>query len=240
VRSLAERIFREDFPDLYGREGGDQRFLFETLEEAFRYFDPAKGDPARAVEMRFLRFFRRLFSRRLGKREARDRRGRRRERGAMEGYARLPRPRYSPVAEAYGVWSKALYEAALPRVDHRTRTFLGLRLAGRGAGEIAAVLGVAPKTVSNAYGPARLAERFRAAVRELVLGLPEESRLAVLAHLLFDVGLTEAQAERLLCLPGEVFLREVEALAGWDRPIPGPEEALRLIRGTQRGGVGKF
>ena len=225
VLALAELIFN-DFPEVRG----DQYYLCKALEEAFSYFDLAKGNLKLPVERRFLRFVRHLLRRRLAR--ACERRRIRRQ-NHQRAIHRLHKNMVAKASQidigVYAMWSKALYDLAVSRLDQRTRTFLDLRHSGRSVREIASVLGVSTKTLSNSYGLSRLAPRIQKEVCGVVLGLPEASRRGIVAHLLFEGGLTLAQVGRLLCVRTSLL-----GVKGWKGPAPDEDAALRLLRGSRQ------
>jgi hypothetical protein len=232
---LGGRILTKDFPEVLDEEGYTERLVVAALRDAFHYFDPARGNPDRPVQKRFLVYFRSVLRQRLTK--GRKRLAKRRASGAWlraVGDCTEYQGRESEgegVAKEYAFWSRRLYDLALRRLEPRLRTYVEMKNSGRPLREIAAVVGVSEKTLSNRYGRSRLIKLLREAVRSVILGLPEGRRRGLVAHLLREVGLTPDWVGRLLCLAPS----DQEAVQLASRPgIPTPDRAgaLRLLHGS--------
>jgi hypothetical protein len=233
---LAERIFTKDFPELLADEGYAERLVVAALRDAFRYFDPARGNPDRPVQKRFLVYFRGVLRQRLTK--GRKRLAKRRASGAWlraaEDCTEYPgrASECEGVAQEYAFWCHQLYNLALRRLEPRLRTYVEMRNSGRPVKEIAAVLGVSAKTLANRYGHSKLIKLVREAVRSVVLALPERRRRGIVAHLRYEVGLTPDEVSRLLCL-ARPDLEEALRLANHPGiPTTDRAGALRLLHGS--------
>jgi hypothetical protein len=231
---LGGRILEEDFPELLTDEGYAERLIMDALCDSFQYFDPGRGNPEYPVHLRFLLYFRSVLRQRLTK--GRKRLAKRRASGtwlrAAGDCAEYPgrASECEGVAQEYAFWCRQLYDLALRRLEPRLRTYVELKNSVRPLREIAAVLGVSEKTLSNRYGRSKLVRLVREAVRSVILGLPEGRRLGLIAHLLREVGLTPDEVGRLLCLsPSD---QEAVRLVGQPGvPTPDRAGALRLLHG---------
>lgn len=221
--ALADRIYREDFGDLEREEDRPDYHVWKAFGEAFRDFDPDRGDQAVPAPERFTGFFRYLYRRRLARESRRLRPRRWRPHGRP--------PATEPDECAYTTWSRRLLDAALPRLDRRAATVLHARRDGRPLGEVATELGVAPKTLSNRYGERRLVDLVRSAVRAVVLGLSADARCRLVAHLRVECGLDEGQVSRLLCLPPDGLTDAFVAVEAGAVRVPDDDEAHALLEG---------
>jgi hypothetical protein len=229
---LAAKICCQDFPALDWTEGW-QRFAYETLAVALRRFNPARGNQDTPVRQRFVTCFRIWLRQRMKKACRRRRAGRLLSPDALTRHPHPPRSD-GHLTDEYDWWSWTLFQKARTRLDPRARVCLDLRLQGVGDRKIAARLGISPKTLSNCYSYRRIVELVRREVRRMVLGLPTEDLLAVVFHLLVDVGFSLGQVARLMCVEDEELRRRLgSARAGRIQGLE-PEDAVRLLVGLER------
>ncbi len=226
----AQRFMEREFPRLL-QEDGLLPHLWRAVEHAFRHFDPAAGSPDLPVGERFLLAYHVWARQRLKKANGRLMRANARRPRLLPPSIldQLPAP---PEAKAeadlpHDGWCRLLFERALHLLDDRTRKCLELRRDGDEPWEIAEHLNISPKTAANRYSEGRLVRAVRQAVRRLVLGLPLQDRLRLVAYLMGPSALSPEEAGRLLCLPPEELWPLLVQAAGV--PVPTHEEAVALV-----------
>jgi len=117
--------------------------LDTCLRHSMRWYTPARGP--------FLKLFERNLRERLRKATARDARARRRERRALAAHAKYPE-KPCPREAAFTRWAARLLDLVAARLDEQARTYLERRRRGFSVKQIAAALGVTPKTLWNKFG----------------------------------------------------------------------------------------
>jgi hypothetical protein len=232
--TLAKKIAREDYRDLYEQEGELLLPVIRVLDYCFRSFRPDMGPQTRPAWRRFLSRFRFYLKLRLNK-DARRRRQRRSKQPRMKplpdnGWKRLRKTKAAAADDEYETWCAYLYRQALLRLDPRTCSYINLRLAGECVEDIARRFGLSAKTVSNLFGRKQLVRRIRQAVAGLVLGLPVKERHAIANYFLHEEEFSIEQVERLLCLP---YAELANGLEGRVRALE-PEQVRDLLSGERR------
>ncbi len=196
VLRLAEEV-QKDYPevDLWDSHRGLYPLLEDVLLHSAQRFDASKGS--------FLKLFERNLRQRMSRDRARAAQAARKRPDAAR--ARTTGPDGDEAGEAFLRWAVRLYRQALVSLDRPTRVYIALRMAGEPVKDIATVLGVSEKTLSNKYGFgvkgddfSKLAGRVRREVDRLVASLPGQSLALLVRHLLDEADLKPDSVGRLL------------------------------------------
>jgi hypothetical protein len=241
---LARRIAAQDFGKVVAEDPDVLCQVCRALLEAFRRFDPAKGQASVPVNTRFVWFFRRQFKRQMAWRGRQLRERRERVRAVLRG-------RYGPgapcerrgrgeacdapeEAEDFCWWATRMLELALQRLGPPVDTVVRLRLEGESVQEVARRVGLSPKRLSNGYSETRLVELIQHEVRAAMLDLPEERLRGLVGHLVLEACLSRSQVEGLLCLRADEMAGVLRTVLRQRGSAPCRQEALRLLQPTKR------